>query len=187
MLEGHKRNANVRGIRQILNPDQCERPDYLTDPAWRPGYARLTDYGLSFDLQALPQQFDDAAALAGEHPEIPMIVNHTGMPRDQTTVGLERWRSGMRLLASQPQVSVKMSGFGMFDAEWTAESIRPLVLETIELFGVDRCMLGSNLPVDRLWTSYTRLLDAFDDITSGLAESDRHKVFHANAERVYRI
>jgi predicted TIM-barrel fold metal-dependent hydrolase len=187
MLEAQAEHANVRGIRQILNPDQCERPDYLTDPAWRSGYAHLAEYGLSFDLQALPEQVQDAAALARDHPGTPMIVNHTGMPRDQSPAGLERWRSGMRLLASQPQVSVKISGFGMFDANWTTESIRPLVLETIEVFGVERCMLGSNFPVDRLWTSYTRLLDAFDEITSGLSTSDRQKVFQTNAERIYRI
>jgi predicted TIM-barrel fold metal-dependent hydrolase len=187
ILEAQARHANVRGIRQILNPDQCERPDYLTDQAWRTGYARLAEFGLSFDLQALPEQFADAAALASEHPGTPMIVNHTGMPRDQSAAGLERWRSGMRLLASQPHVSVKISGFGMFDAEWTTERIRPLVVETIEMFGIDRCMLGSNFPVDRLWTTYTRLLDALNDIMSGLTESGRHKLFHANAERVYRI
>jgi predicted TIM-barrel fold metal-dependent hydrolase len=187
ILEAQARHTNVRGIRQILNPDQCERPDYLTDPAWRSGYAHLAELGLSFDLQALPEQFEDAAALAGEHPRIPMIVNHTGMPRDQSAVGLERWRSGMRLLASQPQVSVKISGFGMFDANWTTESIRPLVVQTIEIFGIERCMLGSNFPVDRLWTTYTRLLDALDAVTSGLSASERHKVFHENAERIYRI
>jgi predicted TIM-barrel fold metal-dependent hydrolase len=187
ILEAQARHANVRGIRQILNPDQCERPDYLTDPAWRSGYAHLAEYGLSFDLQALPEQFADAASVAGEHPATPMIVNHTGMPRDQSAAGLERWRSAMRLLAQQPHVSVKISGFGMFDADWTTESIRPLVTETIEIFGVDRCMLGSNFPVDKLWTTYTRLLDALDAITSGLSESDRHKVFHQNAERIYRI
>jgi predicted TIM-barrel fold metal-dependent hydrolase len=82
---------------------------------------------------------------------------------------------------------VKISGFGMFDANWTTQSVAPLVLETIELFGVDRCMLGSNFPIDRLWSTYTRLLHAFDSITSGLSPSDRLKLFHDNAVRIYRI
>lgn len=187
ILEAHARHANVRGIRQILNPDQCERPDYLTDAGWRSGYARLADYSLSFDLQALPEQFEQAAELAAKHPGIPMIVNHTGMPRDRSVAGVRRWRSGMRLLAAHPHVSVKISGFGMFDAAWTTESIAPLVVETLGIFGVERCMLGSNFPVDRLWTSYSRLLEALDSSTSGLSASQRHKVFHENAERIYRI
>jgi predicted TIM-barrel fold metal-dependent hydrolase len=56
------------------------------------GYARLADYNLSFDLQALPEQFEQAAALASRHPGMPMIVNHAGMPRDQSAAGLTRWR-----------------------------------------------------------------------------------------------
>ena len=37
ILAKHAQHANLRGIRQILNPDQCERPDFLTDPAWQAG------------------------------------------------------------------------------------------------------------------------------------------------------
>ena len=46
-------------------PNQCDRADLLTDPAWR------AHYGLSFDLQALPEQMADAAALAAANPECP--------------------------------------------------------------------------------------------------------------------
>jgi len=187
VLQAHAQHANVRGIRQILNPDQCERPDYLTDPAWRAGYARLADYGLSFDLQALPEQFADASAVAAAHPNVPVVVNHTGMPRDQTPAGLIRWRRAMRLLADLPHVSVKISGFGMFDPVWTTASIRPLILETIEIFGVDRCMLASNFPVDKVWASLDRLMEAFEASTADLSAAEQRKLFHDNAERTYRL
>jgi predicted TIM-barrel fold metal-dependent hydrolase len=187
VLQAHAQHANVRGIRQILNPDQCERPDYLTDPAWRAGYARLADYGLSFDLQALPEQFADASAVAAAHPNVPVVVNHTGLPRDQTPAGLIRWRRAMRLLADLPHVSVKISGFGMFDPVWTTASIRPLILETIEIFGVDRCMLASNFPVDKVWASLDRLMEAFEASTADLSTAKQRKLFHDNAERTYRL
>jgi predicted TIM-barrel fold metal-dependent hydrolase len=187
LVRAHARHANLRGIRQILNPDQCERSDYLTDPAWRAGYARLADYGLSFDLQALPEQFDDAAAVALAHPDVPVVINHAGMPRDQTPSGVLRWRSAMRTMAAVPHVSVKISGFAMFDASWSTESIRPLVLDIIEVFGVERCMFASNFPVDKVRTSYDRLMAAFQSITADFSVEDRHKLFHDNAERIYRL
>ena len=186
-LAEHARYANVRGIRQILNPDQCERPDYLTHPEWLAGYGQLARFGMSFDLQALPAQLADAAAVAAAHPETQMIVNHTGMPREQTPAGLDLWRRGMRTLARQPNASVEISGFGMFDPRWTTDSIRPLGLDTIAIFGVDRCMFGSNFPVDRVWSTYPRLMQAFQDITAELSEADRRKLFHDNAARVYRV
>src|SRR5206468_2658705 len=100
VLRAHALHANLRGIRQILNPDQCERADYLSDPTWRRGYARLADYHLSFDLQALPEQFDAAADAALAYPEVPVIINHAGMPRDQSRSGLDRWRIALRALAA---------------------------------------------------------------------------------------
>jgi predicted TIM-barrel fold metal-dependent hydrolase len=187
VLAAHVQHANVRGIRQILNPDQCERPDYLTDPQWQVGYARLAHYGLSFDLQALPEQLPSASELAAAHPETPMVVNHTGMPRDQSSEGRDRWRRGMAALAARPNVSVKISGFGMFDPDWTIESIRPFVRDTIDLFGTDRCMFASNFPVDKLFRTFDDVFEAFDTLTTDLSAADRAKLFGENAERVYRL
>ena len=68
ILAAHAQYANLRGIRQILNPDQCEPSDYLTDPPWRMGYARLAEYDLSFDLQALSEQMLAAAEVAAAYP-----------------------------------------------------------------------------------------------------------------------
>jgi predicted TIM-barrel fold metal-dependent hydrolase len=129
----------------------------------------------------------DAARLAGDYPDIPLIVNHTGMPRDRDPAGLEVWRQGMRQLAERPNVSVKVSGLGMSEPNWTADSIRPLVLETIDIFGTDRSMFASNFPVDRAFSSFDVLYDAFKSITAGFSDSERRALFHDNAERIYRI
>jgi predicted TIM-barrel fold metal-dependent hydrolase len=93
----------------------------------------------------------------------------------------------MQVMAIHPHVSVKISGFGMFDPAWTTDSIRPLVRETITIFGVDRCMFASNFPVDRVWSTYARLLEAFASITAGLSATERRKLFHDNAARIYRL
>lgn len=187
MLEAHAQYANLRGIRQILNPDQCERDDYLTDAAWQAGYGRLAHYGLSFDLQALPSQMSDAAVVARAHPEVPMIVNHSGMPRDRSPEGVELWRQGLRVLAEQQQIALKISGFVMFDPDWTVDSIRPLVLEAIEIFGVQRCMFASNFPVDKVHRSYAAIFGAFRTITAAFSDAERRALFHDNAERLYRL
>ena len=42
----------------------------------------------------------------------------------------------MRALAAQPNVWLKISGLGMVDWRWTEDSIRPFVLETIEILGL---------------------------------------------------
>ena len=171
-LASHCRFPNVRGIRHIVNwhPDPAKtyvtKPDFLTDPAWLRGFAQLKRYNLSFDLQLYPSQMADAAALAAAHGDTTIILNHAGMPVDRDPEALSLWRAGMRALGAQPNVWVKISGLGMVDWRWTEQSIRPFVLETIEIFGPDRCMFASNFPVDKLYSSFDALYDAFKSIVS---------------------
>jgi predicted TIM-barrel fold metal-dependent hydrolase len=193
-LERHCQYANLRGIRYILNYEAGEplycatgRGDWLRDPQWRAGYALLGRYGLSFDAQIFWQQMADALDLARAFPETQMILNHTGMPRKRDPDYLEGWRNGMRRLATAPNVAAKISGLAMFHHEWTPEVIRPFVLDTIDIFGTDRCMFASNFPVDKLHADYSAIWAAFDQITADFASEERRALFHDNAARFYRL
>ena len=185
VLEDHLRFANVRGIRQMLDRDEGQR--LLERSDWQRGLARLSTYGLSFDLQVTPEQFDVAADLARRNPELVLVLNHCGMPRERTPPAIDRWRRGLLRLAEHPNVSAKISGLGMFDHTWTAESIRPYVHDVLDAFGVERCMFGSNFPVDKLYSSYAVLVDAMELLTSTLSPGERRAFFHDNAARIYRI
>ena len=189
VLARHAQSRNVRGIRHILNwhpdPARTYTPrDLLDDPATAAGYGRLGKYGLSFDLQIYPGQMRKAAALAAKHPGTPVILNHMGMPVDSD---LTPWREGLSALAALPHASVKISGMGFFDRDWTAESVRPLILDVIERFGTERVMFASDFPTDKLFNPYARALDAFDAITAAFSADEREAMFAANAERIYRI
>jgi predicted TIM-barrel fold metal-dependent hydrolase len=192
LLEQHASHPNVRGIRQILNwhpdPGKTYTPrDLLDDPAWEKGFALLRKYGLSYDLQVYPAQMAAAARLASRHPDIPMIINHTGMPVDRDPAGVEQWRTGMQALAHHPHVAVKISGLAMLDWHWSADSLRPFVSQTLEIFGVDRCMFASNFPVDKLFGSFERQYGAYRSLVEGCSAAERARLFAANAERIYRI
>lgn len=193
VLEAHCRYPNMRGVRQLLNWDarpgrsQTDRGDYMTDPAWRRGFALLGTLGISFDLHVYPWQMQDAAALARAFPETSLVLDHTGLPADRDEAGREAWRLGMRALAGCPNVTVKISGLGMFDHSWTAESVGPFIDETIETFGVDRCMFGSNFPVDRLYSDYATLVSNFREAISGYSENEQRLLLHDNTVRVYRL
>lgn len=192
LLEQHASHPNVRGIRQILNwhqdPGKTYTPrDLLPDPAWEKGYALLRKYELTFDLQIYPSQMAAAARLASRYPDTPVILNHAGMPVDRDPAGLQAWRMGMQTLARQPNIFTKISGLAMMDWHWTTESLRPFVLETVEIFGVDRCLFASNFPTDKLFGSFARQFAAYRAIVAGFSASERTRMFASNAERVYRI
>jgi predicted TIM-barrel fold metal-dependent hydrolase len=192
ILEGHAQYPNLRGIRHILNhhPDPVltfTDRDFLKDSAWLDNFALLQRFDLSFDLQLYEPQMADAARLAKRYPSTQIILNHTGMPHDRTAEGIEAWHKGMRQLAACDNVVCKISGLGMLDHRWTIESIRPFVLDTIAIFGPDRSMFASNFPVDRLFSTYDAIWDAFDALTEDLSEDERNRLFVGNAERFYRI
>ncbi len=193
VLAAQKPNRNLRGIRHIVNwhakPNLTfvDRNDLLTDAAWTAGFKLLKKYDLSFDLQLYPHQMGDAAALAKRNPETLIILNHTGMPDDKGEAGLQRWRDGMRALAANANVVAKISGLGMLDWTWTTESIRPFVLETIDIFGIDRCMFASNFPVDKLYSSFKTLYGAFETIVAAFSAEEQAKLFYDNAARWYRL
>jgi predicted TIM-barrel fold metal-dependent hydrolase len=191
-LEAHRGFPNVRGIRMLTRrPGELRRDDpgesLLSDPAWRRGFARLGPLGLSFDLQAPVPFMAEAAALAAAFPDIPIALTHAGLPLDRSPEGLAAWRRGMRGLAERPNVWVKISGIPMTDWRWTVDSLRPIVLETIEIFGVGRAMVGSNFPVDGLYSDYDTLFDAYRAITAGFTAAEQARLFHDNAQRFYRL
>ncbi len=188
----HAAFPRVRGIRQIVNwhanPKLTFTPvDLLADGAWQRGYALLGKYGLSFDLQLYAGQMTEAYDLARRHKDTLIVVNHTGMPADRDAAGRRQWRDGMRTLARADNVVVKIGGLGMVEHDWTTDSIRPFVRETIEAFGTERCMFGSNFPVDRLYSSFATLYAAFAAIVADLSPTEQDRLFRTSAERWYRI
>jgi predicted TIM-barrel fold metal-dependent hydrolase len=106
---------------------------------------------------------------------------------DMSNAGLEYWRSGLRAFAERPNVWVKLSGFGTFVRRCEIGHWRPLILDTIAIFGPSRCMFGSNFPIESLWTDYGTLMDVFQGSISGLSIEERRLILSKTASNLYRI
>jgi predicted TIM-barrel fold metal-dependent hydrolase len=175
-LESYQNNSRVKGARQL-------RSDLL-NPLWREKYALLGKHELSFDMQISPLQLNDAVTLAHETPDTTMIINHAGMPNPAY---LERWKQGIAALAEQPNVFMKLSGFGMCDHKRDKAAIRYYIEYPIEHFGVERCMFASNFPVDRLYASYAETMGSYLEIVSHYSENEKDRLFRTTAKDVYRV
>ena len=118
-----------------------------------------------------------------------MVLNHAGFPWDRSAAGLERCaRRGMRALAACAQCLLSSSpACACGPAPWVYEDNRRVVLETLDIFGTDRCMFASNFPVDGLRVGYTQMFDDFKRMTAALNEAERQRLFHDNAAAFYRI
>ncbi len=93
----------------------------------------------------------------------------------------------MEALARSPNVHVKVSELGLPDRPWTVEGNRGVVLDAIAIFGMDRCMFGSNFPVAGLFAPYATILHGMFDILKNRPRAELDAFFYANALRFYRI
>ena len=193
-LDALARYPLMRGVRMQLhwhdNPAYrfAQRHDLCTDPILVRNIERLADYGWSFDLQVFSSQMDGAAALADACPQVSFVLQHAGMLEDLSAPGREAWRSGMRKLAARPNVFVKLSGLGTFIHRNDRAHIAWIVAQTVALFGAQRCLFGSNFPIEKLWTSYEDLLDgASAGERRDSRPLERAAIFGDTARRVYRI
>ncbi len=193
ILEQHCLIKNVRGIRQmcheafISSDKNSNTPMPMCDPKWQAGLKKLTQYDLSFDLQFYYQQVEDAFAVVSQNENVQFIIVHAGQPAERDQNGLSRWQAGLKKMARLPNCVIKISGLGMFDRNWTPASLKHIILNVIDIFGPERCLFGSNFPVDGMMSSYNHLWQAYWDAVIDFSLDEKMQMFSRNAESIYRI
>ncbi|WP_055046370.1 amidohydrolase family protein [Devosia sp. A16] len=174
----------VRGFRRILHtsPDELSRGELF-----RSNLRRLADKHLPFDLCVLGKQLPVGRELVESCPEVQFVLDHCGIP-DVAAKALDPWRREIAALAALPNVAAKISGIVAYAGpDWTAADLRPFVDHIIECFGWDRVVWGSDYPVLTLTADLTRWVNASREIVAGASPDEQAKLFHRNAERIYRI
>lgn len=216
VLEAHiaAGEGRFRGIRHVTARNEAFRASIvppppagiMADKAVRAAYARLGQFGLSFDAWLYHTQIDELADLARAFPDIPVILNHVGGPlgigpfagkRDEVFAA---WRPAILRLAQCPNVSAKLGGLAMVvtgfefhkqpeppDSAALLAAWRPYLDTCIEAFGPSRCMFESNFPVDKAMCSYGSMWNAFKRAAAGHSAADKAAMFHGTAARVYRL
>ena len=181
VLDREMRDPLYRGIRFLGGLDYDSA---VADVALR----ALAKRNLVYDAVAHPG--GGIAALAGalgRYEDLVVVLEHTGWPLSDDMDTFHRWREEMTALAKVPNANVKLSGLPMFVHRTDMEIHRRYFDACLGLFGADRCMFGSNFPVDFVYTGFTDLLGVFEAVAADAGEADGAKLFGGTAERVYRI
>jgi predicted TIM-barrel fold metal-dependent hydrolase len=179
--------TSVVGMRQIVgrSPEEDAKNgtnSLIADPVFRAGLQSLASRGLSFDLQLIPELMKPMGEVLAQVPDLQVVLCHAGSPYDRSSGGIKKWAACLTHLSALPNVSCKLSGLGMFDHDWNAESVRPIADVVMEQFGPNRVMFGSNFPVCSLSSTFDDLIERH----MWIVPMEHHgKVFHDNAERFY--
>ncbi len=192
-LKAHKEFTNVRGVRQMLYWDMepvrqsVPRPDYCNDPQFRRGFALLEKYDLSFELQVYAPQAPYAAELIKAFPNVRMILVHAGMLTDRAQAAIDQWRGALTMMAAYPNLSVKLSGLGMYSGGIDLTQARQVIRDTIQIFGTERTIYGSNFPLEKLHASYADFFGHYRKVLSEYSDAEQRAVLHDNAAKFYRL
>ncbi len=192
-LDRLRRYPLLRGLRQQFHWHENPRyrfaaaPDMPRHPTVVANIRRLAEYGLRFELQIFAHQAEAACELLSACPGVTFVLQHAGMPEDLSARGTARWRQAMGRLAAHRNLVVKLSGLGTFLRRNDPDHVVRVVAETVALFGADRCLFGSNFPIEKLWTGYPALIAAYRRALESLGVEARRAIWRDTAIRVYRL
>jgi len=176
----------VKGVRRITqgeaDPEFCARADFVR------GVQILPEFGLSFDACIVHHQLPGLIELVRQCPETSFVLDHLGKPAIRDGL-LDPWRAQIEQLAGLPNVVCKLSGAvtEANHARWGVEDLKPYVMHALDVFGEERVLFGGDWPVVLKASSYERWVEALDELTAGIADNARRKLWADNARRVYRL
>ena len=186
-LDELQKISSVVGVRQIIGRSPLEDTisgtnSLLESDAFKAGLQSISDRGLSFDLQIIPELSEQCATVFSHFPDLKVILCHAGSPYNRSTKGIAAWAEDLKHLSNLENVSCKLSGLGMFEHNWTETSVKPIAKTVINQFGPKRVMFGSNFPVDSLSSSFDDLYMRLNNI---IGTKNTEDIFFQTAQRTY--
>jgi predicted TIM-barrel fold metal-dependent hydrolase len=188
-LEAHLAYPVTRGARHMIGKSAEENPSLppFVPDVWVKNWKTLVQHDLSFDLQLTEEQYPKVLSALEKVPELRVAICHLASPWDRSPEGMDRWQIWMRRFAALPNTVMKISGLNMYTKRWDESEFFRWAEAALDVFGADRCMLGSNFPVDRLYVDYVSLFDAWQALVSNCSPIEAEHLAGRTAERFYRL
>lgn len=182
VLSANAKHRLFRGYRDMASPLTIGTEAFTT------GFHSIADTGASLEVLVPYSKYDDVCALADSRPEMQIVLGHAGLAEHRDSDYFKGWSEHLDVFAKRPNVVVKISALASgADPNWTVESIKPWVRRCVEVFGPERAMFGSNWPIDRLFGTYARLIDAYRECVADLTPQEQESLFVATATGIYNL
>lgn len=184
-LQHYSRFEKLKGFRHIV---QAEPEDFLRNPDFIEGVRQLGPYGFTYDILIYPHQLEAAIYFVSQLPGVTFVLDHLAKPYISRQE-IEPWATGIKTLASFPNVYCKVSGM-VTEANltaWKYEDFIPYLDVVFSAFGTQRLMFGSDWPVCLLAADYASVKKILSTYLNTHSEEVRDAVFGKNACDVYRL
>ncbi len=181
-------NPLYRGIRI----SSARSADPANAAARDAGLKLLAASGLVLDINRGPATPGISAALAENHPDLTVTINHCGNPGDAAKPLPDEWKSGITDGAARKNVFIKVSALveGVKGEPGTAptdpEYDRPVSDPIWNAFGPDRLIYGSNWPVSDRGAPHGTVVGIVEAYFDEKGADVSNKFFAGNSRVAYR-
>lgn len=185
-LNEFARHRKLLGIRHIVQGEPDDR--FLLQPDFLRGIAALEKFDLTYDILIYPRHLPVAAEFVERFPRQRFVLDHLAKPLIKSQA-MQPWASDIRKLAEFPNAFCKLSGL-VTEADWSdwkPEQITPYLDVTLECFGAERLMIGSDWPVCTVAATYAQTMSMVIDFLAKLPAKAAEAVLGGTAQRFWKL
>jgi L-fuconolactonase len=186
VMEEFDGREKLKALRHVIQGEKDE--NYILREDFNAGIRALSGSGLVYEILIYERHLTQTIEFVDRHPEQVFVLDHMAKPLIAGGI-LEPWATRMRELAKRENVWCKMSGM-VTEADWktwTPDTLKPYMDVTVEAFGPERLMAGSDWPVCLVACTYERWWQVLRDYFAAFGEEEREQVFGGNAVEVYGL
>lgn len=173
------------GVRHLIHDDP--REGFLEQPEVAASLALLAKHDIPLEIpDAFPRHLGQALRIAGEHPELRLVIDHLAKPPLASgDAAFHAWRETFTALGRLPQVFTKLSGLHIPGAAYDRRTLRPAFDVALEAFGPQKMMYGGDWPVSKLGGGYLPTQEVLVSLVETLSDDEQGSLWNGTARRVY--
>ena len=178
-------NDLFKGVRHIL---QAEPKGFMTSEPFIRGVKSLNEHDLSYDILTHEGQLPEVIDFITKLPEMRLVIDHISKPNIKIK-SFDNWAKYMKTISCYTHVNVKLSGM-VTEADrsnWNKKDLQPYIDFSLEHFGANRLMFGSDWPVGLLAGSYDDIHQVMLQCIEKLSETEKANIMGLTASKFYRL
>lgn len=176
----------IVGFRHVVqgetDPEFLRRPDFLR------GIHLLETFDFSYDLLIYSNQLSSGIEFCKKNPNQRIVLDHLAKPPIKTG-DVSEWNKYIRQFKELDHVSAKISGL-ITEAEWFAwdeKDIINIIEISLEVFGPNRLMFGTDYPVVLVAEELSSWVNTFNKSIARLSTDEVKKITVDNCLKFYKI
>lgn len=147
--------------------------------------AALVPYSAFAEFHCRAEQIPQIGKLASRHPDLTVVIDHLGRPDPSRGAGAEPFTSFLAL-ATIPNIVAKSPSLSHFSLDGAPYAdLVPFLRATLDSWGADRVMWGSDWPGSAEKHSYAHNLDAAAAVLADGSAAELHAFFLGTFERLH--